>query len=340
MAYKPGSLGKDPPGAPLISLSPALPIRGQHPRPRQTQHRSTSHHQERKAAVNIIQGMRLSRMRIVLIAVVLAVAGLLVSASQIGPAGAATAHAAEGGPKPTIVLEHGGWADASSWTGEIKRLQADGYTVDAPPNPLRGLANDSATLADFLSTITGPIVLVGHSYGGMVITNAAAGNPNVKALVYVDAFIPAQGETTFGLTFAQPGSCVGSANAFNAVPYPGAAPGDFDAYLKAGPDAPYPGFARCFANGLPASQAAVLAATQRPIAFSAGSDPSGVPAWLTIPSWSLIGTVDHVIPPAELLFMSQRAHAHITEIKAGHLSLISHPAAVTRVIIAAAQATG
>ena len=236
------------------------------------------------------------------------------------------------------MLEHGAWADGSSWTGEIQRLQADGYTVYAPPNPLRGLANDSATLADFLKTITGPIILVGHSYGGMVITNAATGNPNVKALVYIDAFIPARGETAFGLTGAKPGSCLRSANAVTAVPYPGAPAGDFDAYLKAGPDAPYPGLAQCFADGLPASQAAVLAATQRPIAFSAGSAPSGVPAWKTIPSWSLIGTADHVIPPAELLFMSQRAHAHITEINAGHLSLISHPAAVTRVIIAAAQA--
>jgi pimeloyl-ACP methyl ester carboxylesterase len=290
--------------------------------------------------VNVIQGMRLSRMRIVLIAVVLAGAGLLVSASQIAPAGAATAHAAGGGgPKPTIVLEHGAWADGSSWTGEIQRLQADGFTVHAPPNPLRGLANDSDTLADFLSTISGPIILVGHSYGGMIITNAATGNPNVKALVYVNAFIPAQGETAFGLTAAQPGSCVGSANAFNAVPYPGAGAGDFDTYLKAGPDLPYPGFGQCFANGLPAGEAAVLAATQRPIAFSAGSDPSGVPGWLTIPSWSLIGTADHVIPPAEQLFMSQRAKAHITEINAGHLSLISNPGAVTRVIIAAAQAT-
>ena len=289
--------------------------------------------------MNIIQGMHLSRMRIVLIAVVLAIAGLLVSASQIGPAGAATAHAAGGGgPKPTVVLEHGAWADGSSWTGEIQRLQADGYTVYAPPNPRRGPANDSATLADFLKTITGPIILVGHSYGGMVITNAATGNPNVKALVYIDAFIPARGETAFGLTGAKPGSCLRSANAVTAVPYPGAPAGDFDAYLKAGPDAPYPGFAQCFADGLPASQAAVLAATQRPIAFSAGSAPSGVPAWKTIPSWSLIGTADHVIPPAELLFMSQRAHAHITEINAGHLSLISHPAVVTRVIIAAAQA--
>ncbi len=268
--------------------------------------------------MNIIEGLHLPRMRIMLIAVVLAVAGLLVSASQFASAGATTFHAASDGSKPTIVLEHGAWADASSWAGEIQLLQADGYTVYAPPNPLRGL----------------------DSYGGMVITNAATGNPSVKALVYVDAFIPAQGETAFGLTAAQPGSCVGSANAFTAVPYPGAPAGDFDTYLKAGPDAPYPGFASCFANGLPASQAAVLAATQRPIAFSAGSDPSGVPAWQTIRSWSLIGTADHVIPPAEQLFMSQRAHAHITEIDAGHLSLISNPGAVTGVILAAARAAG
>jgi pimeloyl-ACP methyl ester carboxylesterase len=291
--------------------------------------------------VNFIQGIRLSRLRIVLIAVVLAVAGLLVSASQIAPAGAATATAASGGgPKPTIVLEHGAWADGSSWDGVIGLLQADGYPVSAPPNPLRGLANDSATLSDFLKTLSGPVILVGHSYGGMVITNAAAGDPNVKALVYINAFIPAQGETAFGLTAAQPGSCVGSANAFLAVPYPRAPAGDFDTYLKTGPDLPYPGFAQCFANGLPASRAAMLAATQRPIAFSAGSAPCGVPGWQTIPSWSLIGTADHVIPPAEQLFMSRRAHARITEIDAGHLSLISRPGAVTRVIIAAAQATG
>jgi pimeloyl-ACP methyl ester carboxylesterase len=291
--------------------------------------------------VNIIQGMRLSRMRIALIAVVLAVAGLLVSAGQMAPAGATTAHASgDSAPKPAIVLEHGAWAAGSSWNGEIRRLQRDGFTVYAPPNPLSGLANDAATLADFLSTITGPIILVGHSYGGMVITNAATGNPNVKALVYIDAFIPAEGETAFGLTAAQPGSCVSSANAFTAVPYPGAPAGDFDAYLKTGPDLPYPGFAKCFANGLPAGEAAVLAATQRPIAFSAGSALSGVPAWLTIPSWSLIGTADHVIPPAEQLFMSKRAKAHVTKIEAGHLSLISNPGAVTRVILAAARATG
>jgi pimeloyl-ACP methyl ester carboxylesterase len=291
--------------------------------------------------VNIIQGMGRSRIRIVLIAVVLAVAGLLASASQIAAAGAATAHAAGGGgPKPVIVLEHGAWADGSSWDGVIGLLQARGYTVYAPPNPLRGLANDSSSLADLLKTITGPVILVGHSYGGMVITNAATGDQNVKALVYIDAFIPAQGDTAFALTAAEPGSCVGSASAFTAVPYPGAAGGDFDTYLKIAPDLSYPGFAQCFANGLPASQAAMLAVTQRPIAFSAGSAPAGIPGWQMIPSWSLIGTADHVIPPAEQLFMSERASAHITEINSGHLSLISHPGAVTRVIIAAAQAVG
>ena len=217
---------------------------------------------------------RPTRLRVIIMAAILVVAGLL-SASQLAAAGVTSpdATAWHHGPRPAIVLEHGAWADGSSWAGEIKRLQRRGFTVYAPPNPLRGLANDSATLADFLSTIPGPVILVGHSYGGMVITNAATNDPNVKALVYVDAFIPARGETAFGLTAARPGSCLGSANAFNAVPYPGAPKGDFDAYLKAGPDLPYPGFAQCFANGLPASQAAVLAATQRPIAFSAGSDP-------------------------------------------------------------------
>jgi pimeloyl-ACP methyl ester carboxylesterase len=273
-------------------------------------------------------------------AAILAITGLAVTASQLPPAAATTTSAGGGGPRPTIVLEHGAWADASSWDAVIRQLQRAGYTVDAPPDPLRGLAYDSATLADFLKTISGPIVLAGHSYGGMVITNAATGNPNVKALVYVDAYIPAQGDTAFGLTAAQPGSCLASANAFIGVPYPGAPANDFDTYLKTGPDLPYPGFAQCFANGLPASTAAVLAATQQPIAYSAGSDPSGVPAWLTIPSWSLIGTADHVIPPTEQMFMSKRAGAHITKVNAGHLSLISDPGAVTSVIIAAALATG
>jgi pimeloyl-ACP methyl ester carboxylesterase len=287
--------------------------------------------------------LRGAKFRTVLVTV--AVAALAALAAVIIPSqtSAAASHAphaprgAHAAPKP-IVLEHGAWVD---WAGVIRRLQNDGYTVVAPPNPLRGLASGAATLADFLATIHGLIVLAGHSYGGAVITNAATGNPNVKALVYVDAFIPDQGETVFGLNAAQPGSCIGGdpAKTFNFVPYPGAPAGDVDLYLQTAPNPPYLGFHECFANDLPASQAAVLAATQRPIAFSAGSAPSGAPASKTIPSWALIGAIDHVIPPAEPLFMANRAHARITEIRASHLSLISHPAAVERVIISAARST-
>jgi pimeloyl-ACP methyl ester carboxylesterase len=238
--------------------------------------------------------------------------------------------------KPTIVLVHGAWADSSSWDRVIQRLQSDGYTVMAEPNPLRGLANDTTYLEDFLQSIKGPIILVGHSYGGMVITNAATGNPNVKALVYDDAYIPAQGETVFQLTAAQPGSCLTNPDptkVFNFATYPGAASGDFDLYVK--PTV----FTSCFANDLSPEQAAVAAAVQRPLPFSAGSDPSGPPAWTTIPSWDVVGTIDHVIPVAEQLFMAHRAGAHITEVHAGHLSMISQPQIVTDVILDAARAS-
>ena len=282
------------------------------------------------------------RAAVVVMAAAATAAGLLLTASPGASAQSPAAQRETSGPKPTIVLEHGAWADASSWDGVIQRLQRAGYTVDAPPNPLQGLAYDSATLADYLRTITGPIILVGHSYGGAVITNAATGNPNVKALVYVDAFIPAQGETLLQLINAQPGSCLAGnpADVFAPVSFPGAQSGDEDLYLQTAPDGAYPGFAQCFANGLPASEAAILAAGQRPLAFSAASTPSGPPAWQTIPSWSVVGTADHAIPPAEQLFMSERANAHITEVDAGHLSLLSDPGAVTRVIIRAADAVG
>ena len=177
------------------------------------------------------------------------------------------------------------------------------------------------------------VVLVGHSYGGAVITNAAVGAPEVRALVYVDAFIPEEGDTIGGLASAEPGSCLGN-EAFNPVPYPGGPPGDVDLYIK--PDQ-VPG---CFATGLPASQAAVIAATQRPLAASVFTEPSGPPAWKTIPSWAVIGTGDQVIPPAELTFMAKRAGARITDVNAGHLSLISKPSVVTRVILKAVWATG
>ena len=266
---------------------------------------------------------------------VIATLALVALAILPGHPSAVAAVRAPAQPRPTIVLIHGAWADGSSWSGVIRRLQHDGFTVDAPPNPLRNLMDDSASVADYLATIAGPIVLVGHSYGGAVITNAATGNANVKALVYIDAFIPDQGEQVLQLTGAQPGSCLAAnpTTVFNAVPYPGAPKGDVDLYLK--PSV----FLNCFASGVNSQKAAILAATQRPLTLSAGMTPSGVPAWKTIPSWSLIGTADEVIPPAEQRLMSQRAQAHITEIDAGHLSLVSHPEAVTDVIEQAVRAT-
>jgi pimeloyl-ACP methyl ester carboxylesterase len=288
---------------------------------------------------------RLTRPRLIILAAALAIAGLLIAvAGQTGPAHAATGRAAQAsaaswtsGPKPTIVLVHGAWADGSSWDQVVRDLQADGYTVYVPPNPLRGVTADSAYLNDFLTQNTNlagkPVVLVGHSYGGFVITNAAVGDPEVKALVYVDAFIPAQGDTLRSLTTS--GSCFAAdpTKVFDVVPYPGGPAGDVDLYVK---QSVFPG---CFANGLPATEGAALAATQRPLAASVLDEPSGTPAWATIPSWDVIGTADHIITPAEQLFMAQRAGAHITKINAPHLSMISDPDTVTRVIEQAARAT-
>jgi pimeloyl-ACP methyl ester carboxylesterase len=168
----------------------------------------------------------------------------------------------------------------------------------------------------------------------MVISNAATGNPNVKALVYINAFIPDKGESALGLDSSQPGSVLGAGppdTVFNFVPFPGAAPGDALLYVK--PSV----FLKGFANDLPAKEGAVLEATQGPAVFSALTAPSGPPAWKTIPSWDLVGTIDNAIPSSIQLFMANRAHAHITEVKAGHLSMISRPAAVTKVILEAAH---
>jgi len=284
------------------------------------------------------RGTRLRKSRVLAAACALAVAGVAVAATQA--VAQATTTAKDHGPKPTIVLVHGAWADASSWNPVISRLQHDGYTVAAPPNPLRGVDYDAQTLKNYLATIQGPVVLVGHSYGGMVITNAAAGNPNVKALVYDDAYIPAKGETVFQINAAKPGSCVTAdpSTFLNLVQYPGSPQGDYDAYLKIAPNGAYQGFADCFANGVPSAQARLLAAGQRPFAVSAGSEPSGTPAWQTIPSWAVVGTADHVIPPAEQSAMATRAGAHITKVNAGHLSLVTRPGVVTDVILDAARA--
>jgi pimeloyl-ACP methyl ester carboxylesterase len=282
--------------------------------------------------VNITRIARPGWLRLVIAAVIVAVAGLVIPFSQIGLARAAEAGPAGGAPKPTIVLVHGAWADTSSWNGVIRRLQADGYTVYAPPNPLQGLPYDSAYLADFLHSISGPIVLVGHSYGGAVITNAATGDPQVKALVYVDAFAPAQGQTLEQLLASVPGSCAVPAN-LNVVPFPGAPAGVGEAYIKQSV------FPSCMADGLPAAQARVLAVTQLPIATIALTQPTGVPAWETIPSWAVVGTADHAIPLALQLAMANTAHAHITEVDAPHLSMVSDPGTVTDVILQAVRAT-
>jgi pimeloyl-ACP methyl ester carboxylesterase len=196
-------------------------------------------------------------------------------------------------------------------------------------------------VASILDTIPGPIVLVAHSYGGAVISNAATGNPDVKALVYIDGFIPDEGETGFDLLGMEPPpgaspSCVAGnpATIFNLVSYPGAPSGEFDLYIK---QEVYPS---CFANTIAAKQAAVLAASQRPFALSILAEPSGPPAWKTIPSWYLVGTLDNVIPPYLQIFMAERANAQIVQVKAPHPAMISNPQAVADLIETAAQAVG
>jgi len=237
--------------------------------------------------------------------------------------------------RPTVVLVNGAWANSASWSGVILRLQSEGYAVDAPPNPLQSLKGDAATIAGFLKTINGPIVLVGHSYGGAVITNAAKGNRNVKALVYIDAFAPAKGESVLALDSSKPGSALGAGptKVFTFVPFPGAKKGDAELYVK--PSV----FEQAFANGLPATQRAVLAATQAPVVYSAITARSGTPAWKTIPSWYVLGTIDKAIPPTIQLSMAQRIHAHVTRVRAGHLSMIAAPRVIAKVITAAAKAT-
>jgi pimeloyl-ACP methyl ester carboxylesterase len=253
--------------------------------------------------------------------------GILVAVAVGSRPSASAAGDERPGPKPTVVFVHGGWADASSWNAVAERLEDRGYTVLAPANPLRGLQNDAAYLSSILATISGPIVLVGHSYGGMVMTDAATGNPNVKALVYIAAFAPDVGDSIATLEAMNPGSEVGLST-LTLRPYPGGV----DAYIT--PSA----FHSAFCADVPTSTAAVMAATQRPIDAAVEADPSGPPAWRTIPSWYLVASDDHAIPPATERFMAQRAGATTVEIPASHVAMISHPAAVTDLILDAARA--
>lgn len=260
-----------------------------------------------------------------------AVALVLVS---LNPAQSAAQESRSGTAKPTIVLVHGAWADASSWSGVVRRLQDDGYTVAAAANPLRSLSGDAAYVKAFLETLTGPIILVAHSYGGAVITNAATGNPNIKALVYVNAFAPDVGESATSL--AGPDSALSAPDpttVFNFVPATLPPTADTDLYLKKSTV-----FAS-FATGLSADDKAVVAASQRPATVGALNEPSGTPAWRTIPSWNLIGTKDLIIPRSAQQAMAERAGSTIVEYNAGHLGLMSDPTTVTRVIERAARAS-
>src|SRR4051794_3085901 len=243
-----------------------------------------------------------------LLALAAASALLLVAAVPSADARAAPA-------KPTIVLVHGAFADASGWSGVISRLQAKGYPVLAPPNPLRGVAADAAYVRSFLATIKGPIVLVGHSYGGVVITNAATGNPNVKALVYVAAFAPDLGDTVESLGKLGTGGGLGPATR-DLRPYP-APPGypPLEGYIKLDV------FHDIFAADLPRKQARIMPLPQRPAALATLGEPSGPPAWKTIPSWYLVPTRDRAIGSDVLLAMAARIHrARPSRSRAPHTS--------------------
>ncbi|MFD1277581.1 esterase/lipase family protein [Streptomyces kaempferi] len=265
---------------------------------------------------------------------------LAIAAGVSTAASATPAHHPGHGAKPTVVLVHGAWSDSAGWNGVVKRLQADGYKTAAPATPLRGLSSDSAYLADYLKTIKGPIVLVGHSYGGSVITDAATGNSHVKALVYVAAFAPDKGESTADLVAKFPGSHLSDdpnaplPTALSPVPFTQAdGSTGTDLYIK--PDKYRDVF---LSNKVDTTKAAELAATQRPITAQAVGEPSGTPAWKTIPSWYLVAHDDHTLPAAAERAMAARAHAHTIEVASPHAIAVTAPNAVTRLVEQAATA--
>ena len=238
-------------------------------------------------------------------------------------------------PQPTIALVHGAWADASSWGPVASALQSQGFTVLAPPNPLRGLPIDAPYLSSFLAQRTaGPVVLAGHSYGGFVLTNAATAGGDVRALVYVDAFIPDEGETVFQILGGS-GSALAVADpttVLDIAGYPGAPEGDAEAFLK--PETVH----TAFAQDLPEADRWLIAAGQRPITLGANTTPSGPPAWSRLPAWAVVGTEDRVIPPDTQRRTAERAGATVTEVPGSHVSMLSHPKVTLDTILAAAAA--
>jgi pimeloyl-ACP methyl ester carboxylesterase len=258
----------------------------------------------------------------------LAAGALVTFALGFGMTGAATAQPA----KPTIVLVHGAFADASSWAGVIHRLQRRNYRVIAPANPLRGLASDSEYLKSFLTTIEGPVVLAGHSYGGAVITNAATGMSNVEALVYVAAYAPDQGDTIASLGHLAPGGQVGPST-LTVRPFTGPDGSEApEGYIK--PSV----FRRIFAADLPTAVTRTMAAAQRPVALSVLTEPSGAPAWRAIPSWYQVAGADKAIGAKLERLMARRINATTSTVAgASHVVMMSNPGATTRVILAAVR---
>jgi len=235
--------------------------------------------------------------------------------------------------KPTVVLVHGGYADSSCWNGVVQELQGSGYPTIAGSNPLRGIPTDAPYIASLLDSVSGPVVLVAHSMGGTVITNAAAGKSNVKALVYVAAFVPDVGETQGELINKFPGSEVLPVSV--PVPYtkPDGTTGT-DLYLSKDGQA-------AFAADLPVATFRLLQATQRPFDADSFTYPTQAAAWRTIPSWGLVAGRDKAIPPAAERWMYARANFRkVVEVPtSSHVAMISHPTVVASLIEDAARAT-
>jgi pimeloyl-ACP methyl ester carboxylesterase len=233
---------------------------------------------------------------------------------------------------PTVVLVHGAFADASSWAGVIPILQAAGIGVLAPANPLRGIDHDAAYIASVVSQIPGPVLLVGHSYGGAVITNAGSQVDNVRGLVYVTAFLPDEGETLQSLASQATDSKVGPA--LRATQYPTNATSAPGAEFTIDPAS----FHEVFCADLPVEQATILAVSQRPLAEAAFGAATQNPAWKTLPSWAVISPHDIVIGPSGERFMAERAGATITVIDGSHVVMLSQPLAVADVILSVVAA--
>lgn len=255
------------------------------------------------------------------------------AASSGAPPGAGPVAAADGkaAVKPTVVLVHGAFADASGWNAVAEELTDHGYKVIAPANPLRGLVSDSAYIASVLKSVEGPIVLAGHSYGGAVISGAAVGNPNVRALVYVSAFMPDKGETLGALSAKFPGSELQPA--LNPVPYSDGSTKGSDLYIKTDK------FHSVFAADLPVSQTRLMAIGQRPIAAACFEEAAPGAAWRSVPSWFVVSRHDKAIAPDLERWEAARAKSKTVEIDSSHVSMMSHPGVVTRQIRDAAGAT-